>query len=71
MKTGASDAFKHFNVGWGVGRSERGLVEFLGEPMAFRAEDPNIEKLKKVRSVRGKAYKHNAFVGSEMNKLPD
>ena len=67
--TGVSDVFEHFNVNWSVGRSERGLVEFFGEPMAFRTEDPNIEKLKKVRSVKGKADERNAFVGSEMNEL--
>ena len=66
-----SDAFKHFNVNRGVGRSKKKLAEFLREPMAFRAEDPNIKKLKKVRSVKGKTNKHNAFVGNEMNKLPN
>ena len=49
-----SNAFKHFNVSQSVGKSEKKLVEFFEEPMAFKAEDPNIEKLKKVKNVKKK-----------------
>ena len=37
--------------------------------MAFKAEDSNIKKLKKVKSVKKKINERNAFVGNKINKL--
>ena len=38
--------------------------------MAFGTEDPNVEGLEEVRSVRREAGERDTFAGGEVDKLP-
>ena len=49
IKTNMDNTFKYFSVNQNIGKNPKKLVEFFKKLIVFKAENPNIEKLRKIK----------------------